>query len=73
MSAELASIATQLMKIGAKAARDDEPLIEELAREVYRLSAVVQRLDREIIEVRAMFSPSESFRGQVATTLMPSE
>ena len=48
MSMELTSIAANLSRIAARAARDDRPLIEELCREVHRLCAVVQRLEQEM-------------------------
>ncbi len=44
MSKELTSIAGNLSKIAAKAARDEEPFIEELARETHRLCEIVQRI-----------------------------
>ncbi len=47
MSKELTSIAGNLFKIAAKAARDEEPFIEELARETHRLCEIIQRIEQE--------------------------
>ncbi len=46
MSIELMSIAGNLSRIAAKAVRDEPPFNEELAREMHRLCAVVQRLEQ---------------------------
>jgi hypothetical protein len=46
MSVELAGIALNLSKLAAKAGQQQEPLVEELAREIFRLCQVVQRLEQ---------------------------